>query len=73
MSSAIEEEWDILQPEGHQAAIDSMPRRVQLVIEAAGGPIRYRVQGGFPRWLFKVVFQGGFSRWFRSVNGIILR
>lgn len=41
MSSAIEEEWDILQPEDYQAAIDSMPRRVQQVIEAAGGPIRY--------------------------------
>lgn len=41
MADAISEEWEYLQPEAFQAAIDSMPRRVQLVIEAAGGPIRY--------------------------------
>lgn len=41
MADAISEEWEYLQPEDFQAAIDSMPRRVQLVIEAAGGPIRY--------------------------------
>lgn len=41
MADAISEEWEILQPEDFQAAINSMPRRVQLAIEAAGGPIRY--------------------------------
>ena len=41
MSDAISEEWEILQPEDYQAAVDSMPRRVQQVIEAAGSPIRY--------------------------------
>ena len=41
MVDAINEEWEILQPEDYQAAIDSMHRRVQLVIEVARGPIRY--------------------------------
>ena len=41
MTDAINEEWENLQPADFQAAIDSMPRRVQLVIQAEGGAIRY--------------------------------
>lgn len=42
MTDAINEEWENLQPADFQAAIDSMPRRVQLVIEAEDGAIRYQ-------------------------------
>lgn len=41
MSNAISKERKIVEPEDYQAAIDSMPRRVQLVIETARGPICY--------------------------------
>lgn len=41
MADTISEEWEYLQPKDFQAAIDSMPRRVQFVIEVAGGPICY--------------------------------
>lgn len=41
MTDAINEEWENLQPADFQAAIDNMPRRVQLVIQAEGRAIRY--------------------------------
>lgn len=41
MAQAIQEEWDALRPAEFQRALDSMPRRCQMVIEAKGGVISY--------------------------------
>lgn len=41
MAQAIQEEWDVLRPAEFQRALDSMPRRCQMVIEAKGGAISY--------------------------------
>ena len=41
MHTAIEEEWDRLELRDWAPFIDSMPRRIQAVIDAKGGPTRY--------------------------------
>ena len=41
MEQAIKEEWNMLNEEDFRACIESMPRRIQLVIKAKGGAIKY--------------------------------
>ena len=38
---AIEEVWESIGPETLLSLVDSMPRRVQAVLKAGGGPINY--------------------------------
>lgn len=44
MTDAINEEWEKLQLADFQASIDSLLRRVQLVIQVEGGAICYWLQ-----------------------------
>ena len=41
MGQAIQEEWEALQPAELQRALDNLPRRCQIVIEAKEGAICY--------------------------------
>lgn len=41
MEQAISMEWELLKVEDYRRCIESMPRRVELVIKARGGSIKY--------------------------------
>ena len=38
---AIEEAWEKIQPEERKSLVESMPRRIEAVIQAKGGPTKY--------------------------------
>ena len=38
---AIEEAWEKIQPEETKSLVESMPRRLEAVIQAKGGPTKY--------------------------------
>ena len=41
MEQAITKEWKLLKEEDYRRCIESMPRRIELVIKAKGGAIKY--------------------------------